>query len=88
MCHPSESGRIPWNPTFKAFAEYWGLEPRLCRAYRARTILRPPGVGKTHLAVGLELKGIEAGSRVFFTTAAHMILELSNPNVTTPCRTG
>jgi Integrase core domain len=26
-----------WNPTFKAFAEYWGFEPRLCRAYRAQT---------------------------------------------------
>jgi transposase len=26
-----------WNPTFKAFAEYWGFEPRVCRAYRAQT---------------------------------------------------
>jgi transposase len=23
--------------TFKAFADYWGFEPRLCRAYRPRT---------------------------------------------------
>ena len=37
MCHPTESGRVRWNLTFKAFAEYWGFEPRLCRAYRART---------------------------------------------------
>lgn len=26
-----------WNPTFKAFADYWGFEPRVCRAYRAQT---------------------------------------------------
>jgi len=37
VCHPTEGGAVRWNPTFKAFAEYWGFEPRLCRAYRART---------------------------------------------------
>lgn len=26
-----------WNTTFKSFADYWGFEPRLCRAYRAQT---------------------------------------------------
>lgn len=36
VCQPSE-GRILWNSTFKAFAEYWGFEPRLCQAYRAQT---------------------------------------------------
>jgi DNA replication protein DnaC len=36
-------------------------------------ILGPPGVGKTHLAVGLGLKAIERGYRVLFTTAAAMI---------------
>jgi transposase len=36
VCQPSE-GRILWNATFKAFAEYWGFEPRLCQAYRAQT---------------------------------------------------
>ncbi len=36
VCQPSE-GRILWNPTFRAFAQYWGFEPRLCQAYRART---------------------------------------------------
>ena len=40
-------------------------------------ILGPPGVGKTHLAVALGLKAIEAGYRVLFTTAAHMIAVLS-----------
>ncbi|MGH8251710.1 MAG: IS21 family transposase [Steroidobacteraceae bacterium] len=37
VCYPDGEGRIVWNPTFKAFADYWGFEPRLCRPYRART---------------------------------------------------
>jgi transposase len=37
VCLPSESGKVRWNPTFKAFADYWGFEPRLCAPYRART---------------------------------------------------
>jgi transposase len=37
VCYPNAEGRVVWNPTFKAFAEHWGFEPRLCRAYRAQT---------------------------------------------------
>jgi len=40
-------------------------------------ILGPPGVGKTHLAVGLGLKAIESGYRVLFSTAAAMIATLT-----------
>jgi len=40
-------------------------------------ILGPPGVGKTHLAVGLGLKAITQGYRVLFTTAAAMIAKLT-----------
>jgi len=40
-------------------------------------LLGPPGVGKTHLAVGLGLKAIERGYRVLFTTAAGMITALT-----------
>lgn len=40
-------------------------------------ILGPPGVGKTHLSVGLGLKAIELGYRVLFTTAAAMIAHLT-----------
>jgi transposase len=36
VCRPSASGAV-WNPTFRAFAEFWGFEPRLCRPYRAQT---------------------------------------------------
>lgn len=42
-------------------------------------VLEPPGVGKTHLAVSLELKAIEAGYRVLFTTAAHLIPRSARP---------
>jgi transposase len=37
VCYPDGEGKTVWNPTFKAFADYWGFEPRLCRPYRART---------------------------------------------------
>ncbi len=40
-------------------------------------ILGPPGVGKTHLSVGLGIKAIEHGYRVLFTTAANMIAALT-----------
>src|SRR5712692_7857847 len=40
-------------------------------------LLGPPGVGKTHLAVGLGLKAIERGYRVLFTTAAVLIAALT-----------
>lgn len=40
-------------------------------------VLGPPGVGKTHLAVSLGIKAIEAGYRVLFTTAAHLISTLT-----------
>ena len=40
-------------------------------------VLGPPGVGKTHLAVSLGMKAIEAGYRVLFTSAAHLIAALA-----------
>lgn len=40
-------------------------------------LLGPPGVGKTHLAVGVGLRAIEHGYRVLFTTAAAMIATLT-----------
>jgi DNA replication protein DnaC len=40
-------------------------------------MLGRPGVGKTHLAVALGLKAIEAGYRVLFATAANLIATLT-----------
>jgi transposase len=30
-------GKLRWNPSFEAFAQHWGFEPRACRPYRAQT---------------------------------------------------
>jgi transposase len=37
VCQPGSDGRVVWNATFKQFADYWGFDPHLCRAYRAQT---------------------------------------------------
>ena len=37
VCDADETGRRIWNPTFKAFADYWGFEPRVGRPYRPQT---------------------------------------------------
>jgi len=37
VCQPAGDGRVVWNATLKQFADYWGFEPHLCRAYRAQT---------------------------------------------------
>lgn len=37
VCRPATEGRFAWNATFRAFADYWGFEPRVCRPYRAQT---------------------------------------------------
>ena len=34
---PPATGASSGTPTFKQFADYWGFEPHLCRAYRAQT---------------------------------------------------
>jgi len=40
-------------------------------------ILGPPGVGKTHLAIGLGVKAVEAGHKVLFLTLESMITRLT-----------
>jgi DNA replication protein DnaC len=58
-----------------------GLDPKLinelatCRYLASATnllLIGPPGVGKTHVAVGLARKAAEAGYRTYFTTAADL----------------
>ena len=58
-----------------------GLDPQLinelatCRYLESATnllLIGPPGVGKTHVAVGLARKAAEAGYRTYFTTAADL----------------
>ena len=57
------------------------MDPKLinelatCRYLESATnllLIGPPGVGKTHVAVGLARKAAEAGYRTYFTTAADL----------------
>jgi len=49
-------------------------------AFAARTenmiLLGPPGVGKTHLAVGISMKALKAGLMVYYTSLARLIEDL------------
>ncbi len=80
--------RFPFVKTLEAFD--WSYQPSLdkkqlqslatCRFVETGEnviLLGPPGVGKTHLAVGLGLKAIQHGYRVLFTTAATMLATLT-----------
>jgi DNA replication protein DnaC len=40
-------------------------------------LLGPPGVGKTHVAVGLGVLTAERGHRVYFTTALDLAVKLT-----------
>ncbi len=80
--------RFPFMKTLEAFD--FGAQPALdqkqlqalatCRFVETGEnviLLGPPGVGKTHLAVGLGLKAIQQGYRVLFATAAALISTLT-----------
>jgi DNA replication protein DnaC len=77
----SSLARFPFVKSLQRFE--FGYQPLLDKKHLMTlatenvVILGPPGVGKTHLAVGLGLKAIEHGYRVFFTTAATMIATLT-----------
>jgi len=59
VCHPSGEGvGFCWNGTFRAFAQHWGFEPRVCQPYRACT------KGKVESGVKL-VKGNFLPGRVF-----------------------
>jgi DNA replication protein DnaC len=44
--------------------------------YTNVVFLGPPGVGKTHLAIALAVKALEAGHSVLFSTLADLVEDL------------
>ena len=80
--------RFPWNKTLEQFD--FDFQPSLDRRQvrelaglsfveRAHNvvILGPPGVGKTHLAVALGVKAVEAGYSVLFHTLEGLMTRLN-----------
>ena len=79
--------RLPHRKTLDEFD--FGFQPSIDKrqvdelatlAFAARAenviLLGPPGVGKTHLAVGLAMKALEAGMVVYYASLAHLIADL------------
>ena len=80
--------RFPWIKTLEQFD--FSFQPSIDRKVvrelaalgfvnRAENviILGPPGVGKTHLAVALGVKAVEAGHKVLFVTLESLITRLT-----------
>jgi DNA replication protein DnaC len=79
--------RFPWLKTLEQFD--FDFQPSLDRRQvrelagmsfveRAQNviILGPPGVGKTHLAIGLGMKAVEAGYSALFLTLENLMIRL------------
>jgi len=80
--------RFPWIKTLDQFE--FDFQPSIDRRQvreltgmsfveRAHNVilLRPPGVGKTHLAIGLGVKAVEAGYSVLFLTLESLMTRLT-----------
>jgi len=83
-----KQARFPWIKTLEQFE--FDFQPSLDRRVvreltglsfveRAHNviILGPPGVGKTHLAIGLGVKAVEAGYSVLFLTLESLMTRLT-----------
>src|SRR5207247_2044611 len=64
--------RVPAQPRSQAGARAGGLELRRARAHNV-VLLGPPGVGKTHLAIALAMKAVEAGYSALFLTLEQLM---------------
>jgi len=82
-----KQARLPWIKTLEQFD--FSFQPSIDRKVvrelaggafveRAENVilLGPPGVGKTHLAIGLAVKAAEAGHRVLFLTLEELMTRL------------
>jgi DNA replication protein DnaC len=82
-----QQARFPWVKTVEQFD--FSFQPSIDRKVirelagtgfvdRAENVvfLGPPGVGKTHLAIGLGVKAVEAGYRVLYMTVEQLMSRL------------
>lgn len=89
MTFRSRLAKFPYRKTLEEFD--FSFQPSIDRktvnglatlkfAHNAENVvfLGPPGVGKTHLAVGLGVNAIRNGVSVHFTTAADLLEDLKN----------
>jgi len=82
-----KAARLPVRKTLEAFdfafqpslneRQIWELaELSFVQTKTNIVFLGPPGVGKTHLSIGLAVKALEVGYSVLFTTLAHLATDL------------
>ena len=64
---PTVSSRLLWELAELSFL----------KTHSNIVFLGPPGVGKTHLAISLSVKALEAGYSVLFTTLSDLALDLA-----------
>lgn len=87
----SKLARLPYRKTLKEFDFTFqpSIDEKLIRelatmafVYRAENVifLGPPGVGKTHLAVGLAIEALSQGMSVYFTSLSRLIEDLKKAN--------
>lgn len=82
---PHRKGLQDFDFTFQPSIDRRQIEELSTLAFLARDenviLLGPPGVGKTHLAVGLALKALDAGKVVYYTTLSRLISDLKKAQV-------
>jgi len=87
----SKLARLPYRKTLKEFDFTFqpSIDEKLIRelatmafVYRAENVifLGPPGVGKTHLAVGLAIEVLSQGMSVYFTSLSRLVEDLKKAN--------
>lgn len=82
---PHRKGLDEFDFEFQPSIDKRQIEELGTLAFVARTenviFLGPPGVGKTHLAVGLALKALETGMVVYYTTLSRLIADLKKAQI-------
>lgn len=82
---PHRKGLDEFDFEFQPSIDRRQIEELRTLAFVARAenviFLGPPGVGKTHLAVGLALRALEAGMVVYYTTLSRLIADLKKAQI-------